>query len=379
MAMALASRPAGLLPAVGVHPATQARRFSYSTCSSEVCRSQLSVSTAADVSTLASSQGCGLSAIAFAAAFWTLRRARAATRQLAAATSLRAQGFGAKPAAKGFSAVDTKKKPAKRRPKAQAWKGSRRGGPAEDTEGPVRDAISNHAGAIVAGLRERGWWASETSVFPTGLKKALRAEVEALWEEGHFELSQSLRSNGEYYDKQHVYYTRIDKSKYEVSPRMVHYTVRATQKLAELISEAFPDVQLSGEYIGNKLNLCTGNGGSFDAHIDNGVGEEPFNRKLSIILYLNGPWRPELGGQLTLLGDESKGLPVQLEPTGGRMVIFWADQQEHKVEAAQAFEGLGEYRVSYVIWLCSKDDKPTPVVQVEKQPTFEAAPAFAQM
>mmetsp|Transcript_35288 Transcript_35288/g.79657 ORF Transcript_35288/g.79657 Transcript_35288/m.79657 type:complete len:254 (-) Transcript_35288:43-804(-) len=248
-----------------------------------------------------------------------------------------------------------------------------------------------HGAEMVAALREHGWWASDGPILPPRMRSSMRQEVEALWAEGHFKLSQSVRGT-EYYDKDHVYATEIDGSKYGTAPRLAHYTVNATQAIAARIGDAFPEARLSDKYIGNKLNFCVGEGASFDPHLDLGVAEKPFNRKLTVLLYLNSSWRPALGGEIALLGEgateeaaalhssanPASSLPVRLAPTAGRMVVFWSDRMLHKVEASQAPEGLDDYRASYTIWLCTEEPAEAKIdAGARAAGGYEAAPSFA--
>jgi len=258
----------------------------------------------------------------------------------------------------------------------------------------VNHALERHGSAMVNGLRDNGWWASDEPVLPSAQREALRAEVEALWSQGFFQKSQSVRGT-EYYDKEHVYATEVDGGKYEVAPRLVHYTVNATRAISTLISGAFPEARLSSQYIGNKLNMCVGQGASFDPHLDIGVAEKPFNRKLTLLLYLNGPWRPQLGGELKLIGEGASeaevaldsgtaaaGLPTSIAPISGRWVVFWSDRILHGVNASQAPGGLPDYRVSYTIWLCTEDEGAStpraPRVSAPGAGGFETAPDFAR-
>lgn len=56
------------------------------------------------------------------------------------------------------------------------------------------------------------------------------------------------------------------------------------------------------------------------------------NRRVTAIVYLNGAWRPEHGGQLRLHVEP----PVELEPHLGRLVVFLSDRVEHEVLPAHA-------------------------------------------
>lgn len=251
----------------------------------------------------------------------------------------------------------------------------------KSVEVAVSTALEKYAPAIVKGLRTKGWWASTQAVLPYALRRHLRDEVESLWHENCFIKSQSLRGTT-YYDKENVYATEIDGHKYNFAPRMVHYTVRAAKVVPALIRQAFPDIELSDALIGNKLNICTGNGATFDAHLDTNIAEKPFNRKLTMLLYLNPKWQPSARGELTLLGEEgasqeereAAGLPASLEPISGRLVVFWSDRMLHQVEPSFAKEGgLEDWRVSYTIWFCTHGDSDGPRVPSQVSAAEEAA------
>jgi len=257
----------------------------------------------------------------------------------------------------------------------------------------INAALERHGASMVAGLRKNGWWASESAVLNPRWSDAMRQEVEALWEQGRFQKSQSVRGT-EYYDKDHVFATEIDGSAYETAPLLVHYTVDTVRNLAGRIRDNFPELQLSDKFVGNKLNFCVGQGASFDAHLDVGVAERPFNRKLTLLFYLND-WRPELGGEIALLGEGASeeqcaldtgraaaGLPVRLAPTAGRWVAFWSDRMLHKVEASEAPRGLLDYRASYTLWLCTEDGDDSGGVappSIGNADGFERVPAFARL
>mmetsp|Transcript_42840 Transcript_42840/g.118420 ORF Transcript_42840/g.118420 Transcript_42840/m.118420 type:complete len:392 (-) Transcript_42840:74-1249(-) len=327
----------------------------------------------------------GVFGVASALATWARprKRGRRAGRTAIRMGASRGTGVdaGARPRrAKGFGA----KKP------SASPKQASEGSPSEETVGPVDDALRCHTDDLIAGLRERGWWASDGPVLPAVLRRKMRNEVEALWAEGRFATSQSVRAGGEYYDKKNVFATEVSRETYDTAPRLVHYTVEVAKALAKSVCAAFPDVELSSSVVGNKLNLCTGNGASFDSHLDVGVAERPFHRKLTLLLYLN-TWRPELGGELVLLGEggteaeaaarigaggDDKGFPAQLAPTDGRWVAFWSDRVLHRVEPSLAPEGLKDFRCSYTIWFCA-NEADGRVTGLGPGPGYEAAPSFA--
>eukprot|EP00439_Symbiodinium_sp_Y106_P013309 s5348_g1.t3 len=117
----------------------------------------------------------------------------------------------------------------------------------------VLASIDGWCDELIAGLRDHGWWASSSPVLPEPLLRAMRQEVEDLWNNGDFIQSQSVLGGTIYYDKKHVFATEIKSEKYTVSPRMWHYTVTLTRELVRRVNAAFPDMGLSDKFIGNKL------------------------------------------------------------------------------------------------------------------------------
>jgi SM-20-related protein len=57
------------------------------------------------------------------------------------------------------------------------------------------------------------------------------------------------------------------------------------------------------------------------------------DRRATAIVYLNPSWTPEAGGQLRL---HIGGSPRDVEPVGGRLVVFLSEAVEHEVLPAQA-------------------------------------------
>ncbi|CAE7296778.1 unnamed protein product [Symbiodinium pilosum] len=259
------------------------------------------------------------------------------------------------------------------------------------TCGQVLASIDDWCDEFIAGLRDHGWWASSTPVLPKPLLRAMRQEVEDLWDNGDFIQSQSVLGGTIYYDKKHVFATEIKSEKYTTSPRMWHYTVTMTRELVRRVNAAFPEMELCDKFIGNKLNMSVGKGAAFDAHLDVGVAEKPYNRKLSMLLYLNDSWRSALGGEIVLLGEgqteaeaaksnpEALGLPVTLPPKSGTLVAFWSDKILHKVKASEVLKGKKDYRVSYVIWLLGQGDPNDAPNSAKAQDTnkAETAPSWA--
>ena len=60
---------------------------------------------------------------------------------------------------------------------------------------------------------------------------------------------------------------------------------------------------------------------------------ENTQRKISVILYLNKDWQAQDGGQLRLYLNDTQH--IDIEPLGGRMVVFLSDQFWHEVLPAK--------------------------------------------
>lgn len=83
-------------------------------------------------------------------------------------------------------------------------------------------------------------------------------------------------------------------------------------------------------------------------------------RKLTAILYLQEGWSPGQGGQLRMFLPPTRKasdmeLPfVDIEPLGGRLVLFWSDVMVHSVCESSA-SSEAEYRWALTVWLHTTD------------------------
>lgn len=76
-------------------------------------------------------------------------------------------------------------------------------------------------------------------------------------------------------------------------------------------------------------------------------------RKISSILYLNPAWQSAFGGQLRLYLDGTNPLPyLDIEPIGGRLVLFDASRFYHEVLPAS------QPRVSLTGWFRTRPEHP---------------------
>jgi SM-20-related protein len=73
-------------------------------------------------------------------------------------------------------------------------------------------------------------------------------------------------------------------------------------------------------------------GSRYARHVDQPFGRE--QRRVSIVLYLNEDWNAADGGALCI--DESGGERCrEIEPRGGRLVLFLSESREHEVLPAR--------------------------------------------
>jgi len=82
-------------------------------------------------------------------------------------------------------------------------------------------------------------------------------------------------------------------------------------------------------------------GGGYRRHLDRFRDDN--RRTLTIIIYLNKQWTPADGGLLRFWPEES-GHPIEIVPTGGKLVAFLSDRFWHEVTPAR------QQRVSLTGW-----------------------------
>lgn len=98
-----------------------------------------------------------------------------------------------------------------------------------------------------------------------------------------------------------------------------------------MVGERLPQLvpELGRAMLFRSLAMCTvypGSGAHYVRHIDN---PNKNGRLLTAILYLNEEWTTTDGGQLRIFKQDSRpgdgGPYTDIEPFGGRMVLFWSD------------------------------------------------------
>ena len=83
-------------------------------------------------------------------------------------------------------------------------------------------------------------------------------------------------------------------------------------------------------------------GSFYKRHLDQFHNDR--GRKFSVVTYLNDDWQPEDGGELVLYLDGGEKI---IQPEGGRVIFFKADEIEHEVKPAR------RDRLSIAGWLLS--------------------------
>ena len=73
-------------------------------------------------------------------------------------------------------------------------------------------------------------------------------------------------------------------------------------------------------------------GAGYKKHLDR--HRDSSHRKLSLILYLNENWSPELGGELVIYRKTHEEM-MRITPMGGRLVVFLSEDFPHEVRPAK--------------------------------------------
>jgi len=238
----------------------------------------------------------------------------------------------------------------------------------------VADRVAARVPEVVTGLRDVGWAVCD-GFLGAELVHAYRDEAAAMHRRHELTLSKSTRWDAATasvvtYDKHNVYATQlIGGEMYYNSPRLHEYVVALIKALVPAVSDAFPEASLSATMASNKLAVCTGKGSSYDKHYDNSGYDDL--RKLTVLLYMNPAWQPDLGGCFRIYKREPKGggdvpPPVvngvaggrvgddvcyDVEPRADRLLVFWSDRLVHSVQPSQAPKGDVDHRWALTVWI----------------------------
>ena len=129
--------------------------------------------------------------------------------------------------------------------------------------------------------------------------------------------------------------------------------------LLHAFAEHMPELNLSSSAVDGsilKVQFNDGRGGCFPLHYDN--PGPPSMRKLTCLCYMNPEWESGHGGELELLPFLAPA-PIKVEPTMGRVVVFFSDRILHRVLPAR------QPRLCFTIWLDSASANPPEDVQLK--------------
>ena len=201
--------------------------------------------------------------------------------------------------------------------------------------------------------------------------------------------------------------SRVGMKDRPISPRMHGYVIACAGYIVPALQVHFPEAQLSNRGVANKLAVCTGDGSSYDKHLDN-TGAISFvrkcscskvslyvpvcmlmlqncicpnltgikdTRKVTVIYYLNKNWNSSLGGMFRIFNPRStvevgsqEGIfandqdgSIDIAPIGGRLFAFWSDQLIHSVTPSFAPQGRSENRFALTVWL--RTASPSAIVR----------------
>ena len=233
-----------------------------------------------------------------------------------------------------------------------------------ETMSLVTKAVTHAAPRVVAGLRERGWAVVDGFLRYPALTSAMRREAESFFEKGDMVLGQSTRfdpitQSVVTYNKHNVYSMQLmGGDAYYRGPRLHEYCVAMVKTIVPLLSDAFPEANLSPTMVSNKLAVCIGEGSAYDKHYDNsGLSD---TRKVTALYYLNFNWKPEHGGCFRIFNPGSDEV-TDIEPLADRLLVFWSDRLVHSVEPSFAPDGKDDFRYALTLWMTSKS--PSDIVR----------------
>jgi hypothetical protein len=231
--------------------------------------------------------------------------------------------------------------------------------------------------SIVSSLESNGFWTNfdmgkNEPVLRTEVVSAMREQSIALRSGGRFEQSWSERvgeSTGVVtrFDKEGVFACEPDGQDYYTAPDILMYMSTVIKTLPPLLNDAMNNtghvhnsLQLSNQSFNAKLAVTSPGGSTYPLHVDNTLGvtgsPQDDTRKLTCIIYLNPQYQDGDGGELRLL--LLNGGCLDLDPRGGRMVIFWSDEIPHEVLPCKPESKDEQFdRYALTIWLPDNDPR----------------------
>jgi hypothetical protein len=244
---------------------------------------------------------------------------------------------------------------------------------------------------MASSLESRGFWtnyddddddddaSTGSSVLQMEEIRAMREQSIALRSEGRFEQSWSERIDeatgvATRFDKEGVFACEPDGQDYYTAPDLLTYMSTVISSLPPLLNDAMNTtsnssgrqqgkhslLNLSNQSFNAKLAVTSPGGSTYPLHVDNTLGIsgslQDDSRKLTCIVYLNPEYQPGDGGELRLLLLD--GGCLDLDPRGGRMVVFWSDEIPHEVLPCKPDSKEAQFdRYALTIWLPDSDPR----------------------
>ena len=241
----------------------------------------------------------------------------------------------------------------------------------------VRQRLQDLVPSMVSSLELNGFWTNFDTdriepILQMDIVTAMREQSISLRREGRFEPSWSERvseSTGVVtrFDKEGVFACEPDGRDYYTAPDVLLYMSTVISSLPPLLNDAMNatghfknSLQLSNQSFNAKLAVTSPGGSTYPLHVDNTLGvtgsPQDDTRKLTCIIYLNPQYQDGDGGELRLL--LLHGGCLDLDPRGGRMVIFWSDEIPHEVLPCKPESKDEQFdRYALTIWLPDNDPR----------------------
>ena len=232
--------------------------------------------------------------------------------------------------------------------------------------------------SIATSLETVGYWTNfdherNETILSKEAVAAMRQQSITLRNGGRFEQSWSERTDESTglvtrFDKEGVFACEPDGQDYNVAPDILIYMSTLITNLPPLLNDAMNTLShdkkhalyLSNQSFNAKLAVTLPGGSTYPLHVDNtrGVMGSPQDdiRKLTCIVYLNPNYQKGDGGELRLLLLE--GGCLDLDPRGGRFVLFWSDEIPHEVLPCKPESNDERFdRYALTIWLPDNDPR----------------------
>ena len=188
----------------------------------------------------------------------------------------------------------------------------------------VDTAVIQWRERIVEDLQTQGW-ATMAHFLNATQVQALADECRTEWEEGAFHRAGIGKGAGRqaHSEQRQDYISWLDPN--ALSPAQSHYFQQMEQLRQAVNQSMFAGLHdLEAHFAIYPPNAA------YLKHLDQFHGDD--TRVLTVILYLNGDWQDEDGGQLRLYLDGRSVIPsLDITPQGGTLVAFWSAQFWHEV------------------------------------------------